>query len=126
LGENKCSRDTEHRVPYGVEITNECSCTFCLVPSCPIQGQPFLYCSQLCLVLTLLVVDIVASVLDARVSVEHWWNDTDRGVWSIGGSILTGETEVLGASHVLLPFCPLKIPRGLTVLNPGLFVNGSV
>jgi len=24
-------------------------------------------------------------------SVEHWWNDIDRGrVWSIGGMILTG------------------------------------
>jgi hypothetical protein len=22
--------------------------------------------------------------------VEHWWNGTDRGVWSIGGIILTG------------------------------------
>ena len=21
---------------------------------------------------------------------EHWWNDTDRGEWSIGGMILTG------------------------------------
>ena len=21
---------------------------------------------------------------------EHWWNDTDRGKWSIGGMILTG------------------------------------
>ena len=24
---------------------------------------------------------------------EHWWNDTDRGNWSIGGMILTGELE---------------------------------
>ena len=26
---------------------------------------------------------------------EHWWNDTDRGEWSIGGMILTGETRRL-------------------------------
>ena len=25
-------------------------------------------------------------------SMEHRWNDTDRGVWSIGGMILTGES----------------------------------
>jgi hypothetical protein len=30
--------------------------------------------------------------------VECWWNDTDRGEWSIGGMILTGGTEVLGES----------------------------
>ena len=28
--------------------------------------------------------------------VERWWNSTDRGEWSVGGMILTGETEVLG------------------------------
>jgi hypothetical protein len=27
--------------------------------------------------------------------VEHWWNDTDRGGWSIGGMILTGESGAL-------------------------------
>jgi hypothetical protein len=27
--------------------------------------------------------------------VEHWWNDTDRGEWSIGGMILTGESGAL-------------------------------
>jgi hypothetical protein len=26
---------------------------------------------------------------------EHWWNDTDRGEWSIGGMILTGESGTL-------------------------------
>jgi hypothetical protein len=25
--------------------------------------------------------------------VEHWWTDTDRGEWSIGGMILTGGVE---------------------------------
>jgi hypothetical protein len=25
--------------------------------------------------------------------VGHWRNDTDRGEWSIGGMILTGESE---------------------------------
>jgi hypothetical protein len=28
-------------------------------------------------------------------SVEHWWNGTDRGVWSIGGMVLTGECGAL-------------------------------
>jgi hypothetical protein len=27
--------------------------------------------------------------------VEHWWNDTDRGEWSTGGMILTGESGAL-------------------------------
>ena len=58
-----------------------------------------------------------ASEVDEWMSVERWWNDTDRGkkcweqniilrrletdewVWSIGGMILTGETEVLGEKH---------------------------
>jgi hypothetical protein len=26
-------------------------------------------------------------------SVQHWWNDTDRGEWSIGGMILTVENR---------------------------------
>ena len=26
---------------------------------------------------------------------EHWWNDTDRGEWSIGGMIVTGESGAL-------------------------------
>ena len=26
---------------------------------------------------------------------EHWWNDTDRGEWSIGGMILTGKSGAL-------------------------------
>jgi hypothetical protein len=31
-----------------------------------------------------------------KVSVERWWNDTDRGklVWSVGRMILTGELNV--------------------------------
>jgi len=51
-------------------------------------------------------------------SMEHWWNDTDRGkgsagrkkniqcvwsmnerVWNIGGMILTRESDVLGEKH---------------------------
>jgi len=59
-----------------------------------------------------------ASVVDEWMSMEHWWNDTDRGNWStgrktlfnvggswmneygfFGGMILTGETEVLGEKH---------------------------
>ena len=24
---------------------------------------------------------------------ERWWNDTDRGEWSVGGVILTGGVE---------------------------------
>jgi len=31
-------------------------------------------------------------VVDEGMSVEHWWNDTDRREWSIGGMILTGES----------------------------------
>jgi hypothetical protein len=27
--------------------------------------------------------------------VENWWNDTDRGEWVIGGMILTGESGSL-------------------------------
>ena len=26
---------------------------------------------------------------------ERWWNDTDRGEWSVGGKILTGESGAL-------------------------------
>ena len=26
---------------------------------------------------------------------EYWWNDTDRGEWSIGGIVLIGESGVL-------------------------------
>ena len=26
---------------------------------------------------------------------ERWWNDTDRGEWSIDGMILTGENGAL-------------------------------
>ena len=56
-----------------------------------------------------------AWMLDGWMSMEQWWNDTDRGklkylekrivqrgwqmdgwVWSNGGMILTGKTEVLG------------------------------
>jgi hypothetical protein len=27
--------------------------------------------------------------------VERWWNDTDRGEWSVGGMILTGVSGAL-------------------------------
>ena len=58
-----------------------------------------------------------AWVVDEWMSMEHWWNGTDRGNWSAGrktlysvggwiewvwridGMILTGETEVLGKKH---------------------------
>ena len=60
-----------------------------------------------------------AWVVDEWMSMEHWWNDSDRGnwitgrktlyrvsgrwmnewVWDIGGMILIGETEVLGEKH---------------------------
>ena len=30
-----------------------------------------------------------------KLRMEHWWNDTDRGEWSIGGMILTGESGAL-------------------------------
>ena len=36
--------------------------------------------------------DCTASVLDNWMSVEHWWNGTGRGQWSIGGMVLTGES----------------------------------
>ena len=26
---------------------------------------------------------------------ERWWNDTDRGEWSVGGMILTGGSGAL-------------------------------
>ena len=28
-------------------------------------------------------------------SKERWWNDTDRGEWSVGGMLLTGESGAL-------------------------------
>ena len=58
-----------------------------------------------------------AWVVDGWMSMEQWWNGTDRGtevlgekhytawvvmdgwVWSSGGIVLTGETEVLGEKH---------------------------
>jgi hypothetical protein len=58
-----------------------------------------------------------AWVVEDWMNMGHWWNDTDRGkwsmwiktlysvcerrqwVWSIGRMILTGETEVLGEKH---------------------------
>jgi hypothetical protein len=27
--------------------------------------------------------------------VEQWWSGTDRGEWSVGGMVLTGESGVL-------------------------------
>jgi hypothetical protein len=27
--------------------------------------------------------------------VERWWNGTDRGEWSVGGMVLTGESGAL-------------------------------
>jgi hypothetical protein len=36
-------------------------------------------------------------------SIEQWWNDTERG-----------KSEVLGEKTVPVPFCPTKIPHGLT------------
>jgi hypothetical protein len=33
-----------------------------------------------------------------QMSVKRWWNDTDRGEWSVGGMILTGESEIGRAS----------------------------
>jgi hypothetical protein len=35
-------------------------------------------------------------------------------VWSIGGMILTGETEVLGEKPITVPLCPPQISYGLT------------
>jgi hypothetical protein len=38
---------------------------------------------------------LVQCYWQGKLSVEYWWNVTDRGnwVWSIGGMLLTGETE---------------------------------
>jgi hypothetical protein len=36
-------------------------------------------------------------------------------VWSIGGMILTGESEVLGEKPVLVPLCPPQILQGLVM-----------
>jgi hypothetical protein len=44
---------------------------------------------EMCCLKTLSVA--IASALDERMNMEHWWIDTDRGKWSIGGLILTGE-----------------------------------
>ena len=30
-----------------------------------------------------------------KTGMEHWWNDTGRGEWSIGGMILAGESGAL-------------------------------
>ena len=62
--------------------------------------------------------NVIQWVVGEWMSMEHWWNDIDRGKlmywerniilrgwqlneweWSIGGIILTGETEVLGEKH---------------------------
>ena len=43
----------------------------------------------------------------------RWWNDTDRGVWSVGGMILTGEKEVLKQNPTPLSLCPPNISHGL-------------
>jgi hypothetical protein len=45
--------------------------------------------------------------------VERWGNGTDRGEWSVGGIILTGETEVLGEKPVPGPFCVPQISHGM-------------
>jgi hypothetical protein len=37
--------------------------------------------------------------------VEHWWNGTDRGVWSIGEMVLTGGTEWSIGGMVLTGEC---------------------
>jgi len=61
-----------------------------------------------------------ALVVDEWMSMENWWNDTDRGkwstgekhyrasvvdewIWGIGRMILTGEIEVLGEEHYTAP-----------------------
>jgi len=43
-----------------------------------------------------------SSVVDEWMSMEHWWNDTDRG------------NEVVGAEPVLVSHCPIQILHGLT------------
>jgi hypothetical protein len=35
------------------------------------------------------------SSIRMKMIMEHWWNDTDRVEWSIGGMILTGESGAL-------------------------------
>ena len=35
------------------------------------------------------------SNIQMKIGTEHWWNDTDRGEWSIGGMILTGGSGAL-------------------------------
>jgi hypothetical protein len=29
------------------------------------------------------------------INMEHWWSDGDRGEWSIGGVMVTGESGAL-------------------------------
>ena len=44
---------------------------------------------------------------------ERWWNDTDRGEWSVGGTILTGGTDLPGDEPIPVPLCPPQISRAL-------------
>ena len=74
-----------------------------------------------------------ASVVDEWMSVEHWWNDTDRRNLSTGRKTLysvddrrmneygtlvewywQGKTEVVGEKPVLVPLCPPQISQSLT------------
>jgi len=40
-------------------------------------------------------------------------------VWSIGGTIVTGETEVLGEKSALVPFVLHKFPMDWPYIEPG-------
>jgi hypothetical protein len=51
--------------------------------------------------------------------VERWWNDTDRGEWSIGGMILTGENCRTGEKPVAERLCAPQISQGLSGFEPG-------
>ena len=74
-------------------------------------------------------------VVDQWMSVEHWWNDTDRGNWSAGRKTLysvggrwmnecgalvewywQGKREVLrGSGAIPVPLFPLNISHGLRI-----------
>jgi hypothetical protein len=74
-----------------------------------------------------------AMVVDVWMSMDHWWNDTDRGNWSTGRETLysvggrwmseygasvewywQGKSEVLGETNVLVTLRPPQISHRLT------------
>jgi hypothetical protein len=55
--------------------------------------------------------------------VEHWWNDTDRGEWSIGGMILTGRQQCAEETCPSATLCTTNITQFGPESKPGFLMK---